>query len=562
MLTLVNAMKRFYQDFIYSGFILLLSILSVFDLFVNTGKPANGDGLIHTLVPVLFAKALSQGYFPVDWVSGFANYGLPLGTVSQQLSTYLSAFVVFLTHSPTLGFNIVVFLGVFLSCLFFYFFLRFYFSPLVSFVAVCFFNFAPYRILNIYIRGALPEFFAGVFFPLLGIALYLTIVKRKVFGIFLFIVTVALLTLTHPFMDIVAIFLVGPYVLFLLFTTYRLDYKDMLKPLIQIILGGGAGLGLTAYYIVPLTLEIKYFYYGLSRNHLTPNNFLTLTNFVTNRYPYFTTLDVFNRGFVVNVGFLESFIFLCGFFYVFYRIVLKKLQKNEQLLVVAIFTGLLLLFLMWPLSTPIYQHVAFLSNIQFPWRMLSGFIFIPPIILATFLAKIKWQKTFALLFILIICLIAFPQLYGKNYTNFPYRYYTFTPYNLDAVVMNTIWTGVSNNYPRGQAPFALASGSAQVQIISLQEEKHVYKIAAKTPIQFVDHTFYFPGWQAAIDTSPATIQYQDPNYRGVITLAVPAGNHIVTTTYTDTKIRLLGKIISVISLLLLIPLYLLIQKFW
>lgn len=541
-------MKKFYTDFIYLGFILLTSLLTVTDLFINVGRSANGDGLIHTLVPTLFAQALSQGNFPVGWVSGFANYGLPLGTVSQQLTTYLSALVILITHNPTLGFNTVVFLGTFFSCVFFYLFLRIYFEPLIAFITVFFFNFTPYRILNIYIRGALPEFFASVFFPLLLIASYLVIVKRNIWGLFLFTLSIALLTLTHPFMDIVAMFLVIPYICFLLVTNH-IPLKKTIYYSILFLASSLFGILLTAYYTFPLLFEIKYFYYGLSHNHLTPNNFLGFVNFFTYQYPYFSSLDVFNRGFAVNVGILESIICFIGFFYFLYRMTRRRIIHSPLIIDFAVTAGIITVFMMLPFSATLYLHIVPLSNIQFPWRMLSAFIFIPPILLAFFLSRSIHRRVIVLLCIIIISFFAFPQLYGKNYTNYSYSFYTFTPYNLDAVVMNTIWTGISNDYPITPHAYAIVAGSGSILSAVFNESVHSYTTRSKDQIRIVDHTFYFPGWKAYVDGKETIIEYQDQNYRGVITFLVPPGTHTVVVKYTDTKIRLLGKVISIISIL-------------
>ena len=73
----------------------------------------------------------------------------------------------------------------------------------------------------------------------------------------------------------------------------------------------------------------------------------------------------------------------------------------------------------------------------------------------------------------------------------------------------------------------------------------------------IDYTFYFPGWKAYVDGKPATIEFQNPNYRGVITYLVPQGKHTVVLRYEDTKIRLLGKILTVSFLLFFIALILL-----
>jgi len=539
-------MRLVKSDLKYLLLILLTSVLTVADLFINVGRSANGDGLIHTVVPALFAKAILQGNFPVGWVDGFANYGLPLGTISQQLTTYLTAFITIIFHNPAIGFNMVTFLGVLLSSIFFYFFLRIYFLPLYSFAGVFLFNFAPYRILNIYIRGALPEFFATVFFPLLLISLYLFIKKKNIYGLFLFIISITLLTLTHPFMLVVAAFLLIPYFLFLLLSE-KSNFKILGKKLVTYatLLTAAATLGIliTSYYVLPLLFEIKYFYYGTWANHLTPNNFLGLTNFFFYNYPYFTRLDIFDRGFWINVGFIESVLTIIGVIYFLFRLAKGKL-KEFSIFDLAVISGTILIFMMTSYSGFLYSHISFLSNIQFPWRMLAAFIFVPPVLLTYFLSKLQ-RKSLIVLLVLIICLLSFPQLYGKNYTQYPESFYTFTARNLDAVVMNTIWTGRSEDYPIKSQKWDIIEGKGKVLNSKVSNSIRIYQVLAETPIRMVDYTFYFPGWKVYVDGNPVTIEFQNPDYRGVITYLVPAGNHTVIVKYTDTKVRLLGKIATI-----------------
>lgn len=562
-------MRLVKSDLKYLLLILLTSIFTVTDLFINVGRSANGDGLIHTVVPTLFAKAISQGNFPVGWLDGFANYGLPLGTISQQLTTYLVAFITIIFHNPAIGFNIVTFLAILLASLFLYLFLRIYFLPIYSFAGVFLFNFTPYRILNIYIRGALPEFFATLFFPLLLISLYLFIKKKNIYGLFLFIISITLLTLTHPFMLIVVMFLLAPYFLFLL-----LSEKSNLKTLLRKILSYGAILGasallgvlITAYYVFPLLFEIKYFYYGTSANHLTPNNFLGLKNFFLYNYPYFTRLDIFDRGFWVNVGAIESALMIIGTVYFLFRLIKNKL-KQLSVFDFAIVSGIMLIFMMTSFSTFLYTHISFLSNIQFPWRILAAFIFIPPILLTYFLSKLH-RKSLIVVLVLIICVLSFPQLYGKNYTHYPASFYTFTAENLDAVVMNTIWIGRSEDYPIKSQKWNIIEGKGSVLNSKVSNSIRTYQVSARTQIRMVDYTFYFPGWKVYVDGNPVTIEFQNPDYRGVITYLVPPGNHTVIVKYTDTKIRLLGKILTIIFFVLFAGLFLsrrfvqkIIQKF-
>ena len=58
------------------------------------------------------------------------------------------------------------------------------------------------------------------------------------------------------------------------------------------------------------------------------------------------------------------------------------------------------------------------------------------------------------------------------------------------------------------------------------------------------YTFYFPGWRVYVDGVKTSIEFQDPNSRGLITYNVSKGEHNVKIVFEDTKVRLLGKILS------------------
>lgn len=536
---------------IYSTiFILFLTVLTLIPLFLEPHRSSNMDGIVHTLVPQLFANAIKQGEFPVTWTDGFANYGLPLGIISHQVTTYLIAFGILLFNDPTTAFNIVAFFGFFLSSLFFYIFLRIYFREIPSLCAVIFFHFAPYRILNIFIRGAIPEFFAGVFIPLILIALYLVIKKRNILGLFLLSTSIALLILTHPFMLVVGSVLFIPYTLFLLWEELKRGQKVIVaKSSLFLFIFSLLGVGLSSYFFLPLQKEIQYFYYGLSENHLTPNSYLTLQSFFQNRWEYFTTLDIVHRGFIVNVGLLETIVFILSFLmiplFIFRKIAVRSI------FIFAIVVSVVLIFLLSRFSTFFYENINTLSNVQFQWRMLSSFIFLPPILLAYLLTLFN-KKIIMILVILLIYISSFPQLYGKNHTNFPDGFYHFTPLNLHATVMNTIWSGESESYPRKKVQGQIIEGKGELRLIEYKNTRREYRISSSDPVKLVDYTFYFPGWNLYIDGNKETIEFQDPKYRGVITYTVPPGNHEVLLLFENTKTRQLGLVLSAISAILLL----------
>ena len=65
-------------------------------------------------------------------------------------------------------------------------------------------------------------------------------------------------------------------------------------------------------------------------------------------------------------------------------------------------------------------------------------------------------------------------------------------------------------------------------------------------VQFL--TYYFPGWRGYVDGREVGIYPAGPY--GLITMKVPSGQHSVLIRFGDTPVRLLGALVSVVSLLL------------
>ncbi len=547
--------RKYKKEFIYYFLILLCSAFFVLDFFIHSGRPATFDAPFHITNIAQYSAALRAGDFPVYWLNGFANFGLPIGIVAHQLPSYLGAILNLLLNNPTLSFNILVFVGIFLSSLFYYFFLRLYFPPLASFLAIFMFNFAPYRILNAYIRGAEPEIFSNIFLPLILISVYKIILKRKLVWVFAFVISVSLLSLTHPMNLLIYTSVFGPYILFCLWQNKNLrqSIKDFL-----ILLGGGLiALGMAGYYLLPLNLELKYFYIGLTKNQLAPNHFLNYLNFFTERWEYETAVDKITRGHIVQIGLVEIVLFAIGI-----GILINTIAKKRKfgLVEYSVITGLLVLFFTTSFSSAIYDNFLFLGNIQFPWRMLNAFIFIPPIIAAYLFSR--WRNLIlVILFVGVIVAFRSQQLYGKDFKVYPDRNYYFTQLNVHSDLMNTIWADKPQNYPIKTKQYNIIGGKGSVEDETINNSRRDYRINAKDEVRMVDYTFFFPGWKVHIDGKETPIQFQDANYRGLITYMVPEGKHNVTLGFYDTKIRLIGKLVSITSIALFLALIIFRKRF-
>lgn len=531
------------KDTLYSLLLFIIAFLLTADLFIRTGQPATFDGTTHITTIAQFYTGLSQGQFPVTWADNFANYGMPIPLIAQQTTNYIAGFLTFITHDVLISHNITYLIGAFLSAFFFYRFLRIYFTPDVAFLGAFLFNFSSYRIINIYIRGALPEFFAPVFIPLALIGLHRLANNKLRSGIALLVFSIAMIIFTHPFMFIISLFFLGPYAIYLLL---QIKHKK-----VYILLGSisaALGVGITAAYTVPLFAEVKYFYYGLTENHLVPNQFLGLQNYFDPNWYYYFKNDVFVRGNFIQFGLIETLIVIVGSFFALYILIKRKLANNA-LLLFSIATSLLLIIFTTSITGFLYNNISLLNGIQYPWRLLGVFIFLPPLIICILIKDIKYKSYFIALLIIVIAFARFPQLYGKNYTIYPQEKYFFTAENLHGNILNTVWTGKTLEYPIQKTKPAIIDGKGTITINEVKNGYRNYQIHAETKLRMADYTFYFPGWRVYVDGQKVPIEYQDPNYRGVITYEVPPGDHQVRLRFEHTLDRIAGILISIVSLI-------------
>lgn len=524
--------------------LIIVSFLLVAEVFFVPGQPQTFDEWAHLLTQNGFFQSLSQGSFPVSWIDTVSNYGSPLGQIAHQTTSYIGALFYTFTGNTLLSYNLTLLLGSILGTILYYLFLRFHFSYLGSLAGAVLFTFAPYRILNIYIRGALPEFFSASFIPLLLIGTHLLFIKKSLSGIIFIFLGSMLLALSHPMMLVIGFGLVAFYLVYSLLNLK--SFKQQFKYLFLFLITSLLGILIASYYLFPLVTEIKYFYHGQIGKNLIAYEFLNSDQFFVERWNYSNASSPGVRENRLQLGIIECLILLVTAGMVIY----KKFSNQHipKIVFCWLAAGMCFTFLMTVGSQVLYENIFFLSGLQFPWRFLTALVFIPPLLLAYLIDQAPYQKIFFLLIILTIALLRFPQLYGKNYIQFPESRYSFAKVNPHGTDMNTIWSGPAYDYPVKYQKYEIIEGDGTITDATVTPTAREYNLTASSAVRVIDYTFYFPGWKLYVNNQQTTLEYQDPGYRGVITYRLPAGNYTIQLIYEDTKIRLLSKIISGISL--------------
>src|SRR5258708_32319997 len=148
--------------------------------------------------------------------------------------------------------------------------------------------------------------------------------------------------------------LLTPYTLILWFGGKR-DIKTLF------LIGGSAVLGLllSGYYVIPLLVEIKYFYYGVG-DKLRSTEFLSVEQLLSPFAPYFGSAagppgEALRLRVIEAFGIGAAIVSLC-----------LTLQKRQWFFVSILVTSVALAALTLPACLPLFELITFFNNLQYP----------------------------------------------------------------------------------------------------------------------------------------------------------------------------------------------------
>lgn len=487
---------------------LFLSVIVVWPLF-NKGFYQSHDGELHLARIAAYTQALKQGQFPVRWASNLNyGYGYPIFNFVYPLPYLLASSFNLLGFSVIVSLKIILGLSMVLSGILMYLAVKTKLkNDWAGLAASTVYVFAPYRILNVYVRAALGEAVAFMFVPLILLGYW-----KKNFWLML-LGTVGLI-LSHNALALVFLGFLGLL---------------MIKKIKPVILAFGFSLGLTAWFWLPSLMELKY---TLAKLYLSQKDFhdyfVTIKNLIQMPWSFGGEQIPTYVGWL-GIGIMILFV---------YQLIKGKINRYFGWIVVI--GWLISLFLCTRYSVWLWEKLPLMAFFQLPWRFLSLTV------LTTALAA-GWIGHSKLIVILSL-VVALPiiktmpsdQINQIDFENYPK---TTTWHNEGSPV----WTaGEADHYP---ASAYEVIGQAEVNNWKKQDLKHEFDISSQETVRFIDNTVYFPGWQGFIDGEKTTIEFQDPNHRGLITFNIPQGSHQVEVIFTRTKVRLIAEIISLLSVL-------------
>jgi len=529
----------------YLLLVVILSILPILPYFVTTDLIHTHDGLVHLPRLSAYFKALSDGSIPVRY-AGYLNYGygLPLFNFIYQFPYWIGSFLIVFGFGLVNAFKISITFSFILSGVFMFMFGKEYFKDdKKAFLATILYQFAPFRMVELLVRGSYGEVYTYTFLPLVLYGLTLLMNKKSLKGFVVTSCAVFFLIVSH---NSVALMFFAAAALFVACT-----YKKISRAVVAFA-SLFVGIGLSAFYWMPALIEHQYTFGDLFMEKLYQSYFPAFQNFFIPNFDNSPALQT--TGITTYVGLVQGIVLVIGLLiFVFKR---KKLKDYSRVFYYAYILVAISFFFMSPFSKFIWssQIGGMLRQFQFPWRFLALIVLAASILSVSFsMVSARFYRGWVYVFLVVATVLSvsfywkaslgYDKINEKYYWNFPL---TTTYYGETDV----IWSeGPAKSFPKSRVE--VTSGRATVSNFVKKNTFQSFNLDVQEDAEIVSHTQYFPGWVIRVDDVKVPIQFQNANHRGEILFNVSKGNHRVVLRFEESKIRLLADCISVLSISLL-----------
>jgi len=541
-----------------SGFflVLILSLIPLVGLF-SSGLPITHDGVDHVARIANFYKGLSEGVFFPRWGENLNwGYGHPILMFLYPLSSYLASLFHFVGFSYVDSLKIIFGIGYIASGMTMYIWARKQFNEYFGIAASLLYIYAPYRFIDLYVRGAIGEHMAFVFPPLVLYFIYQFFNSKKfnskvkqLIGIS---ISFALLLLAHNAISLMLMPIIVSYALILSYTKRR--YKDLLMVFIALV----NGLMISSFFTIPAFLEGKFTLRDIVTGDEYRNRFIANPlSFIYGEWSYGIT-----GQFSVQIGVAH----IVGILLL--PLVYLTSKKKEIRLMLFVYLGFFIasLFLMLSQSNFIYEIVTTLKKFQFPWRFLTLTVFTSSLLASSVFLVLKSRRDKIIVLSVLVAILlgsTFTYWKAKEYSNIPDSFFeTVYRGTTDTGESAPIWSvRFMEKIPKSHAE--VIYGNVKIVEKERMTTMHKYSInVLSEEARIRENTLFFPSWKVYVDGVATNIQFQDPSERGLITYTLNKGEHDVLIEFKDTKLRLVSNAISIVSLIatLIIGLYVFIKN--
>jgi hypothetical protein len=572
----MNHFSRFLSKVNPKLLLFILSLLAAIPSIQFLTKPAeyfNMHDDMQVIRQLEMDKCFEDGQLPCRWTPDLGyGYGYPLFNYYPPLPYYFGHLFRVLGFSILSTVKMVAISQIILSCAFMYLLGSQIFGPAGGFISAVFYTYAPYHAENIFVRGAMNEAWASVFFPLAFLFSYRQIKKIGRSKINFAINSIAffgILTSHNPMALIFLPFFALWCIFWLIQTTKpHFSLPLLFHRLIPLFFSTAFSLFLSAFFTVPLLAETKlvqinsmfegYYHYSV---HFPSLFQIFISTFWGDGPSVWGPYD----GMAFSIGHLHWILPAFLAFVSVFLIIFKKHRRFQPyLLIFTVALSLFSLFLTHNRSTFIWERLSVLQKIQFPWRILNLSTFLLSFSLASLpqlLALLSKRLTKFIPFTVSLLSIAVIVLNLRFFT--PIHHGPITDeQKLTGDSWNRLVTsGIYDYLPKTASRAAVAPAGFIVDSLNPASEYSILSSKKGTDWQLFNlflnqnalvtlSTLYFPGITVIDNGQPITPSYE-PEF-GRVTLSLNSGLHQIFLKYQNTPIRTISNYLSLFAWLYLL----------
>lgn len=545
-------MKKAARIFICDNYILLLIFLAPF-IFLFLHSPQfflTHDGPFHLERTFNYIQSLREGNFPPSWTHFYnSGFGSPififLFPIPYLVTVFLNILGVNLLSSVRIGFIFFQFIAGLSMFLWLKSGLKL--RKEAALVGSLFYLYAPYSLVQVFVRGSLREFAGSSIFPLVLFVLTKLAQNpnRKL---------IALSSITF------GLFLLSDGLSVLLFSLFLLSYlfylffkaKNKQQLVVSFLITFLLGLAIAAYVYLPFIFESQ-FLRGTAGNDYF-DHFIYFQQYFNLHWGFGFSLPGPNDGMSFQIGVANLLAILITVF-----LFVKKKISDKLLFFILGFNLIIYSILMThsSLAKFIWEKISVLRLLEFPWRFLAPTVLVTSVLAALGAESLRFNSKKLLAITIFIFLISFRYLRTNQPVVFNPSY--LTKNTGDATAYHEFipkWRDSTSQFEGFPNKIETIKGKLETNNLLVKDTTISFQTTATVAGTLRVNTLYFPGWKAYSEKEEINVKITDNKDKpsgekrdisGLMEINIPTGDHSIKLIFSDTPVRQLGKIISLLG---------------
>lgn len=542
--------------------VLMLSLFGVLSLFGTSYFPMHDDTQVGRVVAM--SRSLKDGQFPVRWVAdlGF-GYGYPLFNFYGPLPYYIGAVLTNVGIPALIATKVMMGIGMIMAPLLAFVVLAPYIGITGASIAALLFMYAPYHAVQLYVRGAVGELYATAFLPLLFLGLVAPLLGKRTHRIvFWGALGVALTILSHTILGYVTIILYGVWTA--VYVCVSLFQKKKFKSVLFIyVLEIGIGLLLSAFFWLPAVFEMAYTNVAGQIGGAADfrSHFVCARQLLYSAWGFGGSIAGCTDGMSFKLGVVHIGLFLYAMF--LWYVKRSSSSYKNHVFIAGLVISVVGIFFMLPVSTWVWQYIPNFSYVQYPWRFLSIASFGIAVIGGMTFANSStfMRRIFSLVVIVLVLIANRSEFRPQQLTHRSMVDYESTE-ELRFRVSKISDEYLPKDIVRPSTVFEVSDAifeSERALGVRIVTEKSNYinaMLFSSSDQNIRVLKAWFPGWHYFINGKEVSVSVIE----GFPIFRIFAGSNMVELRLSDTRVRTVGNMMSLVAVMLCFIFYIRYEK--